>query len=190
MTRPSPGAGDDGSATHRPGRTVTLVAAVAANGVIGRDGGLPWHLPDDLRHLKRLTRGHVLVMGRRTYDSIGKPLPERTTIVVTRQPDWRAEGVLTAASVPEALVRAAEIDDEVFVLGGEEVFRLSLPEADAMVISEVDARPDGDTVFPSVDWTLWREVSREPYDGFDVVTYTRRVPADAPDADAPGHAQW
>jgi dihydrofolate reductase len=190
MTRPSPGAGDDGSAVSHSGCTVTLVAAVAANGVIGRDGGLPWHLPDDLRHLKRLTRGHVLVMGRRTYDSIGRPLPERTTIVVTRQPDWRAEGVLTADGVPEALARGAEIDDQVFVLGGEEIFRLALPVADAMVISEVDARPDGDTVFPPVDWAAWREVSREPYDGFEVVTYTHRDSADTPTAGAPEHAQW
>jgi len=186
----SPATGDDGSTVRIRGRTVTLVAAVAANGVIGRDGGLPWHLPDDLRHLKRLTRGHVLVMGRRTFDSIGKPLPERTTIVVTRQPDWRADGVLTAAGVPEALARAAEIDDQVFVLGGEEIFRLALPVADTMVISEVDARPDGDTVFPTVDWASWRETAREPYDGFEVVTYTRRDPADAPSANAPEHAQW
>ena len=76
--------------------TVTLVAAVAANGVIGKDGTLPWRLPDDLRHFKRLTKGHVLVMGRRTFDSIGRPLPERSTIVVTRQPQWRADGVRTA----------------------------------------------------------------------------------------------
>jgi dihydrofolate reductase len=170
--------------------TVTIVAAVAANGVIGRDGGLPWHLPDDLRHLKRLTRGHVLVMGRRTFDSIGKPLPERTTIVVTRQPDWHAEGVLTAAGVPEALGRGAELDDQVFVLGGQEIFRLALPVSDAMVISEVDARPDGDTVFPPVDWVAWREVAREPYDGFAVVTYARNDPAGAPSATGAEHAPW
>jgi dihydrofolate reductase len=170
--------------------TVTIVAAVAANGVIGRDGGLPWHLPDDLRHLKRLTRGHVLVMGRRTFASIGKPLPERTTIVVTRQPDWQAEGVLTAPGVSEALARGAELDDQVFVLGGEEIFRLALPVSDAMVISEVDARPDGDTVFPPVDWAAWREVAREPYDGFAVVTYARRDPAGAPSATGAEHAQW
>ena len=169
----------------RPGCTVTLVAAVAANGVIGRDGGLPWHLPDDLRHLKRLTRGHVLVMGRRTFDSIGRPLPERTTIVVTRQPDWRAEGVLTAAGVPEALTRAAEIDDQVFVLGGQEIFRLAMPVADAMVISRVDARPEGDTVFPPVDWSSWEESASEPYDGFEVVTYVRRGrPVSPPGTDA------
>jgi dihydrofolate reductase len=156
--------------------TVTIVAAVAANGVIGRDGGLPWHLPDDLKQLKRLTRGHVLVMGRRTFESIGRPLPDRTTVVVTRQPDWRADGVLTAPGVPEALARAAQIDDQVFVLGGHEIFRLALPVADAMVISRVDARPDGDTVFPPVDWSGWEQTAREPYDGFEVATYRRRSP--------------
>jgi dihydrofolate reductase len=160
--------------------TVTIVAAVAANGVIGRDGALPWHLPDDLRQLKRLTRGHVLVMGRRTYDSIGRPLPERTTIVVTRQRDWQAPGVLTAPGVPEALARAAEIDDQVFVLGGQEIFRLAIPVADRMVISRVDARPDGDTVFPPVDWSGWAEVDHRPYDGFDLVTYDRRGPSVSP----------
>jgi dihydrofolate reductase len=154
--------------------TVTLVAAVAANGVIGKDGALPWHLPDDLRHFKRLTRGHVLVMGRRTFDSIGRPLPDRTTIVVTRQRQWRAEGVQTAADVPEALAQAAQLDGQVFVAGGQEIFREALPVADQMVISKVDARPDGDTVFPPVDWAAWQEVSREPMDGFEVVTYRRR----------------
>ena len=154
--------------------TVTLVAAVAANGVIGKDGALPWHLPDDLRHFKRLTRGHVLVMGRRTFDSIGRPLPDRTTIVVTRQPRWQAEGVQTAADVTEALARAAQLDEQVFVAGGQEIFREALPVADTMVISKVDARPDGDTVFPPVDWAAWQEESREPMDGFEVVTYQRR----------------
>lgn len=167
--------------------TLTIVAAVAANGVIGRDGTLPWHLPDDLRHVKRLTLGHVLVMGRRTYDSIGRPLPGRTTIVVTRQPDWQASGVLTATGVPEALARAAEIDDEVFVLGGHDIFRLALPVADRMVLSRVDARPDGDTVFPPVDWAAWREVAREPFDGFEVVTYDRRGPSLSPGPAPDGH---
>lgn len=160
--------------------TITIVAAVAANGVIGRGGTLPWRLPDDLRHFQRLTRGHVLVMGRRTFESIGRPLPDRTTIVVTRQPDWWYDGVLTASGVPEALARAAEIDPEVFVGGGQEVFRLAMPVSDRMVISRVDARPDGDTVFPPVDWAHWREVSREPHDGFEVVRYDRLGPGVSP----------
>jgi dihydrofolate reductase len=160
--------------------TVTVVAAVAANGVIGRDGALPWHLPEDLRHFKRLTKGHVLVMGRRTFDSIGRPLPGRTTIVVTRQPDWSADDVLTAPGVPEALARAAEIDEEVFVVGGFAIFREAMPVADRMVVTAVDARPDGDTVFPPVDWAAWREAEREPHEGFEIVTYERRGPSVSP----------
>jgi len=153
--------------------TVTLVAAVAANGVIGKDGSLPWHLPDDLRHFKRLTKGHVLVMGRRTFDSIGRPLPDRTTIVVTRQPQWHADGVRTAEDVPDALAQAAQLDEEVFVAGGHEIFCEAMPVADRMVISKVDARPDGDTVFPPVDWAAWDEVSRVAMEGFELVTYQR-----------------
>ena len=154
--------------------TVTLIAAVAANGVIGRDGDIPWRLPGEQKLFKARTVGHVLVMGRRTYESIGRPLPERTTIVVTRQPGWRAEGVLTATSVPEALARAAEVDEEIYVAGGQEIYRAALPVADRMVITRVEARPDGDTVFPPVDWAGWREVEREPHEGFEVVTYERR----------------
>jgi dihydrofolate reductase len=160
--------------------TVTIVAAVAANGVIGRDGDIPWRLPGEQKLFKARTVGHVLVMGRRTYDSIGRPLPGRTTIVVTRQPGWRAEGVLTATSVPEALARGAEIDDEVYVAGGQEIYREALPVADRMVITAVDDRPDGDTVFPPVDWSGWREVARQPYDGFEVVCYDRRGPSVSP----------
>jgi dihydrofolate reductase len=160
--------------------TVTLIAAVAANGVIGRDGDIPWRLPGEQKLFKERTVGHVLVMGRRTYESIGRPLPGRTTIVVTRRPDWRAEGVLTASGVPEALARAAEIDEQVFVAGGQEIYRAALPVADRMVITAVSARPDGDTVFPPVDWGAWREVAREPYDGFEIVSYERRAPGVSP----------
>jgi len=160
--------------TGRATTTVSLIAAVAANGVIGRDGDIPWRLPGEQKLFKARTLGHVLVMGRRTYESIGRPLPGRTTIVVTRQPDWHADGVLTATSVPEALARGAELDDEIYVAGGQEIYREALPVADRLVITRVDARPDGDTVFPPVDWAAWQEVSREPMDGYEVVTYLRR----------------
>ncbi len=153
--------------------TVTLVAAVAANGVIGRDGGLPWHLPEDLPRVKRLTLGHVLVMGRRTYESIGRPLPGRTTVVVTRQPDWAQPDVLVATSVEEALSIAGALDDEVYVMGGTEIFRAALPVADRLLITEVAGEPDGDTYFPEVDWSQWREVAREQRDGFAFVEHVR-----------------
>ena len=139
--------------------TVTIVAAVGRNGVIGVDGGLPWHLPDELRRFKELTMGHVLVMGRKTYESIGRPLPGRTTVVVTRKPDWRpgADGVLVAHSVAGAIAAGEAVDDEVFVVGGAEVYAAALPLTDRLALTFVDAEPDGDTFFPPVDWEEWRE---------------------------------
>ncbi|CAN5898219.1 dihydrofolate reductase [soil metagenome] len=153
---------------------VTLVAAVAANGVIGRGGDLPWPRTGDLAHFKALTVGHVLVMGRRTYDSIGRPLPGRTSVVVTRQADWAAPGgVVVCHDVAVALEVAAVIDPEVFVIGGAEVFRVALPLADRLVLTHLPLEPEGDTWFPALDWSAWREVGREVYDGFDIATYER-----------------
>jgi dihydrofolate reductase len=153
--------------------TVTIVVAVAANGVIGREGGLPWRLPGELARVKKLTMGHVLVMGRRTFDSIGRPLPGRTTVVVTRQSDWRPEGVLVAGSVDAALEIAARHDPEVFVFGGAEVYAAAIPRADRMVVTWVDQEPAGDTSFPEVDWDEWQEVGREAGEGYSVVEYER-----------------
>jgi len=152
--------------------TVTLVAAVGSNGVIGRDGGLPWERTGDLAHFKSLTMGHVLVMGRHTYESIGRPLPGRTSVVVTRQAAWSApDGVVVCHDVESALVRAAQLDPEVFVIGGQQVFAATLPVADRLVLTHVDQAPQGDTWFPAVDWSRWREESRQSYDGFDIATY-------------------
>ncbi len=155
--------------------SIAIVAAVARNGVIGARGGMPWHLPDDLRLFKETTLGHVLVMGRRTYESIGRPLPGRTTVVVTRQQDWSAgdDEVLVAHDVEEALARARSLDDRVFVVGGGEVYAAALPHADSLVITFVEQEPEGDTTFPPVDWSQWRETSREPGDGWVRVTYER-----------------
>ena len=151
--------------------TVTLIAAVARNGVIGADGGIPWHLPEDFAHFKATTLGHTLVMGRATYESIGRPLPGRTTIVVTRDPAWSADGVLVAHSLKEALTIAG--DAEVFVAGGATVYEAALPYADAQLVSEVDLEPEGDTFYPRVDTEVWTEVSREPHEGFTVVRWER-----------------
>lgn len=157
---------------------VTIVAAVARNGVIGVDGGLPWHLPDDLRRFKELTLGHVLVMGRKTYESIGHPLPGRTTIVVTRNPSWDpgAAEVRVAGSVSAAIEAAASLDSHVVVVGGGEVYVEALALADRLELTWVDAEPDGDTRFPEVDWDVWRELRREHADGVAYVTYERVVP--------------
>jgi len=146
---------------------IALVVAVAENGVIGRGGGLPWRLPSDLQRFRKLTLGKPLVMGRRTYLSIGRPLDGRDTIVVTRQADFGAAGVHIAASLEEALalgrrLAAARGAEEVMVIGGEEIFRAALPMANRVYLTLVHASPPGDTRFPLPDPALWREVAREP----------------------------
>ena len=152
---------------------VVIVAAVAANGVIGRGGGLPWYLPDDLRHFKEVTLGGTLVMGRRTYESIGRPLPGRETIVVTRRADWSEEGVEVAHSLGEALAAAADRGGDVFVVGGGEIYAQAVPFADVMELTEIHDEPEGDTYFPSVDWSEWRQTRREEHDGYAFARYQR-----------------
>ncbi|MGL5817958.1 MAG: dihydrofolate reductase [Phycicoccus sp.] len=151
---------------------ITLIAAVARNGVIGVGDAMPWHLPEDFAYFKRMTMGHALVMGRRTFDSIGRVLPGRHTIVVTRQTHWAHAGVETAHSFAEALAVAGPAD-EVFVAGGGEVYAEAMPFAHRLLVTEVDAEPDGDVRFPDIDRAAWRETAREPRDGFAWVTYER-----------------
>lgn len=142
---------------------VTLVAAVARNGVIGREGGLPWRLPADLRRFRALTWGHPVVMGRRTWESIGgRPLPGRRNIVVTRRPGYRAPGAEVAGS-PEAALMLAAGADEVMVIGGGELYAAFLPLAGRILLTEVDAEPEGDARFPDLDPTEWEEVAREAH---------------------------
>jgi dihydrofolate reductase len=151
---------------------VTLLAALGRNRVIGRDGAMPWHLPEDLRHFKHTTMGHPMVMGRKTFESIGRPLPGRRTIVITRQEDWHHPDVEAAHSLPEALSLAGP-GDEVFVVGGGEVYREAMPFAQRLVLSEVRDSPEGDTFFPEWSRDEWREAAREPHEEFDIVTYER-----------------
>ena len=139
---------------------VSIIAAVAENGVIGREGRLPWHLADDLRRFKRLTMGHTLVMGRKTWDSIGRPLPGRRMVVLSRQADFRPVGAEVADSLDDALaVAQAAGDDETFIIGGAEVYRLALPRAERMYITRVHANIDGDAYFPILCWSDWRLVT-------------------------------
>jgi dihydrofolate reductase len=153
---------------------VTLVAAYAGDRVIGDHGRIPWHLPDDFAHFKATTMGGVLVMGRATYDSIGRPLPGRTTVVLTRDPDWSADGVLVAHSLSDALQLAAEQPGEVFVVGGTQVYAQALPLATHQILTEVDLAPEGDAHYPEFDAAEWVETRREPRDGFTWVWWERR----------------
>jgi len=152
--------------------TIILLAAVGANHVIGRDGEMPWHLPEDLAHFKATTMGHTLVMGRKTYDSIGRALPGRRTIVMTSQLGWHAPSVEVAHSLAEALALAGPT--EVFIVGGGEVYQQAMPFADQLMLTEVDQSPEGDVVFPPIDPAHWRETARQAHDGFAFVTYERK----------------
>jgi dihydrofolate reductase len=155
---------------------VILVAAVAANGVIGARGGLPWRLPEDLRHFKALTLGHPVIMGRRTWEGLGRALPGRENIVVTRRPGFEAPGAHVAASLDAALALCAG-EPAAFVIGGAQLYAAALPLADALELTEIHRDYDGDTRFPPFGRAEWREVERRPQgaDGlrFDFVRYER-----------------
>ena len=152
---------------------VVMVAAVADNGVIGLGGDIPWSIPEDLKHFRATTKGHTVLMGRATFDSIGHPLPYRTNIVVTRQKDWSADGVLVVHSVEDGVARARELDGDVMVIGGGHIYRDAMPLADAQILTEVHESPEGDTHYPEFDRSEWTEVRRETHDGYDFVWWER-----------------
>ena len=140
---------------------IALIAAVARNGVIGGDNQLLWRLSSDLKRFKALTMGKPLIVGRKTFDSIGMPLPGRRMIVVTRDAAWRREGVETAPSVEAALALAGKAE-EIMIGGGGEIYAQTIDRADRLYLTEVDLAPEGDARFPQIDPALWREVRREP----------------------------
>ncbi|MGC0151597.1 dihydrofolate reductase [Chromobacterium vaccinii] len=140
---------------------LTLVAAMAANRTIGVDNQLPWHLPEDLKHFKAATLGKPVIMGRKTWDSIGRPLPGRRNIVVTRQADWRADGAEVAHSLEQAMALAGDVD-EVCLIGGAELYRQAIAIADRLCLTEIGRDYDGDAHFPVFAADEWREESRQP----------------------------
>ncbi len=158
--------------------TLTLIVATDNAGGIGIRNTLPWKLPEDLAHFKRTTTGHPILMGRKTFESIGRPLPNRRNIVISRNPDWHHDGVETVASLQAAL----DLPDaaEVFVIGGAEIYRLALPLADRLIVTEIGQRFDCDAFFPPVDPVRWVETARDTHqstsNGFDFafVTYQRQ----------------
>jgi dihydrofolate reductase len=159
------------------GPRIYLIAAVAANGTIGIDGKLPWHLPEDLQHFKKLTLGHPVIMGRKTWESLGRALPGRENIVVTRDAGYQAPGAAVANSLGAALALCTG-ESVAFVIGGERLFAESLPLAAGLVLTEIHRDFEGDTWFPAFERSHWRESQREAHtaqDGmrFDFVLYER-----------------
>lgn len=153
---------------------LTLIAAVATNNVIGKNNELPWYLPEDLKHFKALTTGHAVLMGRKTFESIvarlGKPLPNRKNIVITRQTDYQApEGVLVYADLDEALKNNAA--ENIFVIGGAEMYRQTIDRADRLEITHIDHDVEGDVTFPFIDPAIWKKAAEEKHEGFSFTTY-------------------
>ncbi len=141
------------------GVELSIIVAVSENGVIGHDGGMPWRLSSDLKRFKQLTLGHTIVMGRKTWDSIGRLLPGRTTVILTRQPDFEVPGAIIVGSLQDAI--GATDDPEPFVVGGAEIYRLALPFASKLYLTRVAAEIEGDTFFPEFDTQQWSLISEE-----------------------------
>ena len=153
---------------------IIAIAAVADNGVIGADNDIPWRIPEDWQRFKRLTMGQVLIMGRKTYASIGRPLPGRTIIVITRDRMWRGDGVRVAPELGEAFDQAFALAPKtIFVAGGGEVYRAAWERLSGLEITEVHQAPTGDVTFPVVEPDVWQEWHREDHDGFSFVGYRR-----------------
>ncbi|MCL4872088.1 MAG: dihydrofolate reductase [Anaerolineae bacterium] len=158
---------------------ITFMVAVAANGVIGRDNQLPWRLPGDLQRLKRLTMGKAIIMGRKTHESIGRPLPGRLNIILTRQMDYRAEGCVVVHTVDEAIAAALQYapSQEIIIFGGADIYRLFLPQVSRLYLTVLADPFPGDTYFPSLEWSEWHCISQEyfPADEQNPHAYTFTV---------------
>ncbi|GAB4026558.1 dihydrofolate reductase [Spirosoma koreense] len=165
---------------------ISLIAAVAQNGVIGRDNDMPWHLPDDFAFFKRKTSHHAIIMGRKSLEALGKPLRNRTSIVITRNQTFTTEGVTIVHTLDDAIAESKRVDeqlyhtDEIFVIGGAEIYKMALPIATTLYLTEIHQAYEGDTYFPAFDKSEWQEISRHPHPAddrhavpFDFVEYER-----------------
>ncbi|MDP2752106.1 MAG: dihydrofolate reductase, partial [Rhodocyclaceae bacterium] len=162
---------------------LTIIAAVAQNGMIGRDGKMPWHLPEDLKHFKTLTMGHPMIMGRKTWESLPGKLPGRPHIVVTRNLDYRAEGAIVVTSLDSARQAASAFGDESFVIGGAALYALALPKADRLCLTEIHAdfgNQSDDVRFPPFDRHQWQEISREVHTSIHGIEVTTQVGVNLP----------
>ncbi len=160
-------------------KNISLIAALAKNKVIGLNNTLPWHLPEDLKHFRALTTGHHIIMGRKTYESLGRLLPGRTTVIVTRNVDYKLEGALIAHSL-EAAIALCQADDEIFIIGGAELYQAGILLANQLYMTELALEVAGDAYFPAYDETLWQETSREVHTSaqgllFSYVSYCRKT---------------
>lgn len=147
----------------------SMIVAMAENRVVGINNKLPWYLPNDLKYFKQVTMGKPILMGRKTYESIGKPLPGRCNIVITRNESWSAEGVKVVHSLEQAFDLGESVCDidgqsEVMIIGGDQIYQTSLPDVDRIYLTKVHAEVEGDAYFPEVDWTQWREIGREDFE--------------------------
>ena len=167
---------------------INIIVAVASNGIIGGENKLLWHLPADMKYFRNLTTNHTIIMGRKTYDSIGKPLPNRTNIVISRTPDYVVEGCITATSLESAIQKAQEVyeqkpekdEQNIYIIGGAQIYKLALPIADYLYITEVKENFSGDTYFEKMDNAVWNEIARESHKAdekniydYDFVTYKK-----------------
>ncbi len=153
--------------------TLSIIVAVAQNGAIGCHNELLWHISEDLKRFKRLTMGCPIIMGRKTYESIGRPLPGRRNVVITRNADYRAEGIEVVYSLEEALRSVSNVEGEVFVIGGGEIYLQALPLAQKLYLTKVEQNPEGDTFFPEINEVQWQEVAREEFEGYSFIDYDR-----------------
>jgi len=168
-------------ATNMPLPRINLIYARAANGVIGKDNAMPWHLPEDLAHFKRLTQGWPVIMGRKTWDSLParfRPLPGRTNVVITRQPDWQQPGALTAASLADALAQCPQ-SEEVWIIGGAQIYAQAEPLAGRIEVTEIAQDFEGDAFAPALG-PQWRETAREAHQAasglnFSFITYQKQA---------------
>ena len=149
---------------------ITMIAAIGSNNAIGKDNELLWHLPNDLKRFKKVTAGHHVIMGRKTYESLGRPLPNRTNIIISRNEEFRAEGCVVVNSL-EAALAAAVADPNPFILGGAQIYTQAMPLADVLDITLVKANLEADAFFPEIDPTVWKEVSREDFQADDIHAY-------------------
>lgn len=162
---------------------LSIIVATAEQGVIGKDNQLIWHLPEDLKMFRRLTTGHVIIMGRKTFESIGKPLPNRTSIIISRNNDYQVEGCIVVGSLEEAVEKAKEIEtEEAFIIGGAQIYALALDIADTVYLTQVHHNFEGDAFFPVLDTNIWTETERKSFSpdekhayAFDFVTLEKRT---------------